>query len=155
MAYYLSWAKSAAPDDADLNQARIFLPIGAGSLYLLATNEHTLPAVRTLVKRGEPIDQRDNEKLDALALALSQHDTATARRLIALGARPDALVSAGDIPAAFIPVLMNDKAGVRLMQQSGVDYASLRVRGRTAFELAQRSGHPDMADLLDNKARPL
>lgn len=155
MAYYLAWATSTSPDDADLNQARVFLPVGAGSLYLLAANGRTLPAVRELVKQGEPIDQRDNERLDALAIALGQRDTATARRLIALGARPDALVSASEIPVAFIAVLTEDKAGIRLMQQSGVNYATLRVQGRTAAEVARRSGHSDLADLFDNKARSL
>jgi len=155
MAYYLAWATSTVPADEDLNQARIFLPVGAGSLYLLAANERTLPAVRALVKRGEPIDQRDNQRLDALAIALGQRDTATARRLIALGARPEALVSTSEIPVAFIPVLTDDNPGIRLMQQSGVDYATLRVGGKTAIELARRSGHSEAADLLDNKARPL
>lgn len=156
MAYYLAWATSTTPDrGADLNQARIYLPAGAESLYLLASSERTLPAVRALVKQGEPIGQRDNQKLDALALALSRRDVATARRLVGLGARTDALVSESEIPVAFIPLLTEDMPSIQLMQQSGIDYAALRVGGASALEQARRSGHAALADRLDLKARPL
>jgi len=156
MAYYLAWATSKTQDgDTNLGQAHIYLPVSAGSLYLLAANDRTLPAARALLKQGEAIDQRDNQKLDALAIALSQRDVATARRLLSLGARPDALVSENEIPVAFIPVLTEDTASIKLMQQSGIDYAKLRVGGATAAEQARRSGHAAIADLLDRKAQSL
>jgi tetratricopeptide (TPR) repeat protein len=156
MAYYLEWATSVSADrGADLNQARIYLPVGAESLYLLASSERTAPAVRALVKQGESIDQRDNQKLDALALALSRRDVATARRLLGLGAHADALVSESEIPVAFIPLLTEDMPCIQLMQKSGIDYAKLRVGGASALDQARRSGHAGLADRLDLKARPL
>ncbi len=156
MAYYLEWATSTSADrGADLNQARIYLPAGAESLYLLASSDRTAPAVRALVKQGEPIDQRDNQKLDALALALGRRDVVSARRLVGLGARTDALVGEGEVPVAFIPLLTEDMPSVRLMQQSGVDYAHLRVGGASALDQARRNGHGAFADRLDLRAQAL
>jgi cytochrome c-type biogenesis protein CcmH/NrfG len=153
LAMYVAWDK--APDTAAgeqaLNQARIYLPAGTRAFYLLASDEHTLPSARRLVRMNEPVDARDNESATALAHALANHDLPTARRLLGLGAKPDAEVGTQHMPAAFIPVIGQDPDGIRLMQHSGVDYATLRFRGVTAVELARQQGSVELLKLLDKK----
>jgi ankyrin repeat protein len=52
---------------------------------LLAASDRTTPAAKKLIAAGEPIDQRDNEKLTALAYALQDQNLAAAKRLLTLG----------------------------------------------------------------------
>jgi tetratricopeptide (TPR) repeat protein len=156
VAYYMAWASSTAADrDAALNQARVYLPMGAQALYLLASSDRTLPAARALTRQGEPVDQRDNGQMTALALALENNDLDAARRLIGLGASPVAAVGPQSIPAAFLPIAAGSKAGIRLLQQHGVNYSTLRYRGASAAELARRAGRGDLAELLDARESAL
>jgi ankyrin repeat protein len=107
----VKWSTTKGPEGAEsLNQARIYLPVGATPLYLLAT------------------------------YALQYHDLAAARRLLALGAHADAPVGPADMPAALIPVMEEDTQAIRLLRDKGIDYSKLRYRGITALEFAKRSG---------------
>jgi ankyrin repeat protein len=56
-----------------------------------------------LVAAGESIDQQDNDKLTALGYALQNQNLAAARRLLALGARPDVAVGESSVPLALLP----------------------------------------------------
>lgn len=156
LAQYVKWASTTGPMSADsLNQARIFLPAGPKSLYLLATGDRTTPAARKLIAAGEPIDQQDNQQLTALAYALQNQDLGAARRLLTLGARADTPVGATGIPVALLPVLSADADAVRMLRQHGVNYALISFRGSTALEIAKRMGEPAIIDALGGKQTEL
>jgi tetratricopeptide (TPR) repeat protein len=149
LAYYIRWCDDKGPGAMEsLNQARVFLPPGPKALYLLASGERTVPAARKLIAGGEAVDQRDNLGLDALAYALHQKDFTVAKRLLKLGARPETPIGPDDMPVAFLPVIESDLDGVRLMRQSGVDYATLRFRGMSALDQAKATGDRRMIELL-------
>lgn len=155
LGYYLSWATASGPDgDQALHQARVFLPPGPNVLYLLAKSERTVVAVTRLLSAGESIEQRDNQKMNALAYALTAKDYPSARRLMRLGARRDAPIGEGDLPVALLPAMTGDLEGVRTMQRAGVDYFKLRFRGTTAVDEARRSGDSKLLDALNPKGLP-
>jgi len=156
LAHYVAWASATGAErNESLNQARVFLPAGPTLLDQLATSERTVGAAKQLLAAGESIGQRDNFKLDALAYVLQYKDLSAARRLLRLGARPDATVGDGDMPVALLPVISRDMEGIHLMQQFGVDYSKLRYQGATAIDHAKRIGDHQLADVLDPKARML
>lgn len=150
LAEYAKWADSKGSLRTEaLNQARIYLPMGARALYLLASSEGTAAAARQLVATGEPIDQKDNDNLDALAYALQNRDVDSAKRLLGLGARAKTPVGESGIPVAFLPVLDGDVPAVRLMRKHGVDYSKLRYRGATALDFAKQQGNEAMLSALE------
>jgi predicted negative regulator of RcsB-dependent stress response len=156
LAEYVKWAATTGSLSAEsLNQARIFLPAGPKPLYLLTASDRTAPAAKKLVAGGEQIDRQDDAKLTALAYALQNQDLVAARRLLALGARPDTPVGGAGVPVALLPVLSADINGVRLMRQSGVDYSKLRYRGATALEIAKRLGNSALLDAIGAKETDL
>lgn len=152
----MKWSSTTgALSTESLNQARIYLPAGPKPLYLLASSDRTTPAAKKLIASGEQIDQQDNERLTALGYALQNKDLAAARRLLALGARPDTPVGESAMPVALLPVLSADVYGVRLMQQNGVDYSKLKYRGATALQIAKGIGNPALIDVLGKKGTQL
>ena len=154
LAHYLLWAGDPARPDA-LHQARAFLPMGPRVFYRLASNDRTLAAARKLVAAGEKLDLQDNEQLDALGHALRAGEPDTVRRLLQLGAKPDAPEGAQRMPAALIPVLARDADGIRLMQEAGIDYAKLRFQGTTALDYARSQGDEELLKLLDPRGGKL
>lgn len=149
LAEYAKWAGSKGlPRMEALSQARIFLPMSARALYLLAASERTAPAARQLVAAGEAIDQKDNDDFDALAYALQERDFDAVRRLLALGARAETPVGAGAIPVALLPVLSGDAAGVRVMRKLGVHFSRLKYHGLTALDFAKQQGNPALLSAL-------
>jgi tetratricopeptide (TPR) repeat protein len=156
LAEYVKWAStSGAPSAESLNQARVYLPAGPKPIYLLASSELTTPAAKKLISLGEPIDQQDNDKLTALAYALQSQDLTAARRLLALGARPDVPIGESSMPVALLPLLSGDVDAVRLMQQNGVDYSKLKYRGATGLQIAKRIGNSALIDVLGEKGTQL
>ncbi len=156
LAEYVKWASTTGPQRTEsLNQARIYLPLGPMPLYLLAGSDRTVAAARQLLAAGEQIDQRDNDKLTALAYALQNGDLAAAKRLLALGARADTPVGYGAVPVALMPVMEVNIEAIRIMQQSGVDYSKLRYHGATAFDFAKQSGNTALLGVLGRKADEL
>jgi tetratricopeptide (TPR) repeat protein len=149
LAHYVAWAGATgtARDEA-LHQARVFLPAGPRLLYQLAASERTVVALRQLKAAGESLDLRDNYRFTALAYALQEQDLDTARRLLRLGARPDAAIGPDDMPVALLPVISGDIAAIRLMQQFRVDYAKLRHQGATAVDHAKRIGDRRLLEAL-------
>ena len=108
-----------------------------------------------MIASGEPIDQRDDAKLTALAYALKNRDLGAARRLLVLGARPDTSVGFGELPVALMPVLTGDIEAVRMMRHFGADYSMLHYQGETAFDYAKRSGNLAMLEVLGRKETTL
>jgi tetratricopeptide (TPR) repeat protein len=156
LAEYVKWADSTGPQRSDaLNEARIYLPAGPMPLYLLAASERTTIAVKQLIAAGEGVDQTDNEGMTALAYALQNGDSAAAKRLLALGARPDIAVGPLRMPTALIPVMEGNVETVRALRQAGVDYTKLRYRGATAADLAKVSGNKEMLDVLTESGAQL
>jgi len=155
LAEYVRWVSTSGEERTEaLNQARVFLPPGPKALYLLATSERTLPAVKELIAAGEPIDQTDSDKLTALAYALRSRDLPAARRLLALGARPDIPVGHEEVPVALMPVMEGNTEAVRVLQQFGADYSQLRYQGATAFDLAKGSRNHSLLEVL-GQGRPV
>lgn len=155
MAHYVLWSKDrkSSKGQASLNQARIYLPAGPMPLYLLASSEATAGALKALVDNGEPIDQRDNERVSALAYALQAQEHETAGRLIRLGARPDQTVGAQELPLALVPILVGDVDGVRLLQKSGINYATLKYQGASALDIARQTGRAQVISLLEPRSK--
>ncbi len=149
LAEYVKWAGASGEQRAEaLNQARVYLPPGPMPVYLLAKNERTVHAAKALLVAGEQIDQRDNDGLTALAHALQDGDLAAAKRLLGLGARPDAPIGFAQMPVALLPVMEGNVEAVRLLRRSGVDYSKLSFRGTTAIEYAKQSGNSELLDAL-------
>ncbi|MGZ5786070.1 MAG: hypothetical protein ACXWJM_09130 [Ramlibacter sp.] len=156
LAHYLAWSQTKEPDRAEaLRQARVVRPVGPALIYELATSEHTVAAIQQLIAAGERVDQLDNERVTALAYALRADDLPAARRLLRLGARPDALVGLEQMPLALMPVLTGNLDSIRLMQRSGVDYSKLRYRGMTALDHARSIHDSRLLQALDPRAGAL
>ncbi|MBK0391856.1 tetratricopeptide repeat protein [Ramlibacter algicola] len=138
---YMDWSTAPGPRRAEaLRMARVEMPVGPRLFQLLAETDRTIEVARQLVRAGEDISAQDNRQMDALAYALAEHDAGAARRLLAAGARADALVGPEKMPLALLPVLVGDPAGIEVMKRAGVDYRQLRFRGMTAAEIARDAG---------------
>jgi Tfp pilus assembly protein PilF len=156
LAYYTAWAAAEPAKQGDLlRQARVYVPTGSRLLYQLAASPLTLAALQRLKAVGESIDQLDNRRSTALALALEESDLAAAERLLKLGASTSVPVGPFEMPVALLPVVKEDIDAIRLMQRSGVDYSKLRYRGMTALDHARSVGNQKLIDALDRKARSL
>ena len=151
LAHYVKWSQAQGEAATDsLNQARIYLPAGAKALYLMAGSDITAAAARKLIASGEGVDQKDNEGMTALALALQEKDLAAVKRLLALGARTDVAVGSLAIPVALLPVLEGDADAIRLLRRQGVNYARLKFRGASAVDIARQSGSRAALEALGN-----
>ena len=156
VASYVLWAAAKEPERAGLlRQARVQMPAGPRLFLRLAGSDRTLGTARALVAAGERVDQIDNQQFTALGYALQARDLATARRLIGLGARPDAPVGAESVPAAFIPVVNRDLEGIKLMQRAGVNYATLKFRDFTALDHARQLQDRELLEALDPQGKSL
>lgn len=156
LGHYVTWAASKGAERSEsLHRARAFLPVSPELFRQLATSDRSADVAGQLVAAGEKIGMVDNQQLDALAHALRDGDTGAARRLLRLGARPDAPIGNDQMPAALIPVLSRDWDGIRLMQRSGIDYAKLRFQGTTAVDYARKAEDNRLLRALDPKAGSL
>lgn len=155
-ARYLTWSHAREPQRAEaLRLARVAMPVGPRLFYALAESDQTATAAKALVRAGERVSMRDDNGMDALAYALVAGDTGAAGRLLAMGARPDALVGPERMPVALLPVVSGDPAGVELMQRAGVDYSQLRFRGTTALQMAREQGDERVLRVMESGARRL
>ena len=153
LAQYVTWGQGKEPERADsLRQARAFSPVSPALFYWLASSDRALPVARQLLQAGEKLGMQDEQQLDALAYALRNGETATAQRLMRLGASPLALVGPEKMPVALIPVFARNLEGIRLMQGAGIDYAKLRYQGTTALDYARSEGDAKLLQALDPKA---
>lgn len=153
---YVAWAGLQGPQRAEaLRLARVEMPVGPQLFHLLAESDQTLVAARQLVAAGEKLDMQDNHGMDALAYALVGGDTDVARRLLAIGARPDTLVGPERIPVALLPVVSRNFAAIELMRKAGVDYKQLRFRGLTALDVARQEGDEALLRAVDPGSRRL
>ncbi len=156
LAHYAAWAAAPSAQRAELlNQAHVFLPAGPRPLYLLATSEKTIAAVKKLMESGESIDQYDNNKFNALAYAVQSGNHEVASRLIRLGARPDAMIGYDQMPIALLPVIDGDLNGIRLMRKSGVDYSKLQFQGKSILDHVRPSGDRKLLDALGGDAKSI
>jgi len=156
LAYYTKWASAKGPDKIDaLNQARIYCPVNPRSIYLLASTDGTVPAVRQLLASGEKIDQIDNEHYTALAHAVHGNDLAATKQLLQLGADPKIPVGYEEAPVALLPVFEENFEAIRLMRQFGVDYSKLKFKGATALEFAKQTGNSALLKALEQNTKTL
>jgi len=156
LASYVKWAQGDGTESAAaLNQARIYLPAGPMTLYLLASNDSTMAAESKLIASGESIDQKDNEQMTALAYALQFGKLDAAVRLMRLGARPETPVGMDGMPAALLPVLGDNVEAIRVMQKAGVDFSKMRYKGATAVDFARQARDEDLLKALTAKDRKL
>jgi tetratricopeptide (TPR) repeat protein len=156
LAQYVKWSATTGPSSLEaLNQARLYLPAGPRPLYLLAASDRTLAAAKRLVASGEEIDQKDNDQMTALAYAFQEHELESAKRLLALGARPETPVGESGLPVALLPVFDGHVDGIRLMRKNGVNYSKLKFQGNTAYEIAKSVGNPAVLAALGSKEAEL
>jgi tetratricopeptide (TPR) repeat protein len=156
LAYYQSWAAATGERRVELiNQARIYLPAGPELVYQLAGSDRTLGTLKQLLSQSESLDQRDNNKWNALSYAIGRKDAAAVRRLLLLGAKPDGLVGPSDIPAALLPVLEGDAEAASLLRKAGVDFSKIRFQGSSAIEIAKRIGDRRLVEALEQKTQSL
>jgi len=149
LANYVAWAGATEPFAQDyLNQAHVYLPMGARTIYLLATSERMIPAIRKLIAMGESIEQRDNRQWNALGHALKERDYLTVPRLIRLGSRVDSVVGYDEMPVSVIPIIQGDPEGIRLMKKLGVNYGSVKLHGVSILEQVKRSGNQKLIDAI-------
>lgn len=153
LAHYLTWSRAQEAERLpSLLRARALLPSGPRLFYVLASSEKTTAVAKQLLAAGDKLDAQADDGYDALGYALYAGDTATARRLLRLGARPAAEIGPERMPAALIPVLKRDLESIRLLQSAGVDYTKLKYRGMTGIEHARSLGDNKLLLLLDPKA---
>jgi tetratricopeptide (TPR) repeat protein len=156
LAHYVVWAKSQGQARSEaMNQARVYLPPGPMPMYLLASSERTANVASQLIAAGEKIDQKDNQKLNALAHAIQREDLPAMRRLLRLGAKPDTPVGYDDIPVALMPVLAGNIEMVKLLQQFGADYAKISYQGASGFDFARQTGNTELLEALKQKPQVL
>jgi Tfp pilus assembly protein PilF len=149
MALYHAWSGSGKPPKEELlHKARIYLPPGTNMVYLLATSDHTLTALRLLKAQGEVIDQQDNARFNALFYATQYGDVEAAVRLLKLGAAADAPVGRDAIPLAVWLVQGGNVDAIRAFKRAGVDFSRIRHGGWTAVEIARRQGNPRVIEAL-------
>lgn len=150
---YLRWANAKEPDRAEaLRRARAIAPVTARLLYTFAAHDRLLPVAKQLLAAGEKVDMKDNRQFNALGYALGGRDLATARRLLAMGARPATPVGPEEMPVALLPVLSRDLEAIRLLQRHGVDYTQLRFQGTTALDHARQIGDAGLLQVLDPRS---
>lgn len=150
LAHYFSWAQGQEPERSDtLRQARAFEPVSPALFRALASSERGVAVARQLIANGEKLALRDRDDLDALALALRDRDSATARRLLRLGASPLAEVGTEKMPVALLPVLTRDFDSIRVLQRAGVDYTRLRFQGTTALDYARNQRDTQLLQALN------
>ena len=156
LAHYVVWAKSQGQARvAAMNQARIYLPSGPMTMYLLASSDRTLDVASQLIAAGERIDQKDNRNLNALAHAIQREDVPAVRNLLRLGARIDTPVGYDSMPVALMPVLAGNIDLVKLLQKFGADYGKISYQGATAFDFARQTGDTELLEALEHKPRVL
>jgi tetratricopeptide (TPR) repeat protein len=156
LVHYVRWSRSEGAGRTEaLLQARAFLPGGAHLFYALAASDRSVGVARQLIAAGDSLDAQCSENLDALGHALRDGDVPAARRLLRLGAKADAPQGSDEMPAALIPVLTGDVEAIRMLRQSGVDYARLRFQGSTAIDLARSRGDQKLLQALDPKGSGL
>jgi tetratricopeptide (TPR) repeat protein len=156
LANYVQWANGqGAPSNEALNQARVFLPTNATTLYLLAGSDKTVVALNKLIANGEHIDQLDNDNMTALAHALQNGKLDAVERLLRLGARAEIPVSFEQIPAALMPVFDGNFDAIRLLQHHGVNYSKVTYHGTTAIDYAKQMGDAALLDALQSKGSVL
>jgi tetratricopeptide (TPR) repeat protein len=149
LAYYVDWSKSSdPPKDELLHKARVYFPPSVTLVELLASSDKTLGTLRLLIKRGEAVDQVDNQGVNALARAVDHGDGETVMRLLQVGASPQARVGAAAVPVALLPVLAGNVDMIRLFRRAGVDYAKVQFQGGTAIEIARKTGDRRIIDAL-------
>jgi tetratricopeptide (TPR) repeat protein len=150
LAHYVRWSRTEQAGRSEvLLQARTFLPASPQLFFALASSDRTVPIAQQLIAVGDKVDVQDNSGYDALGYALRNRDTAMARRLLRLGAKPTAEQGGERMPAALIPVMSRDREAIRLMQRSGVDYTKLRYQNRTVADLVRDSGDKKLLQWLD------
>ena len=154
VAYFVAGGAPAEQAGPQLAQAKLQAPVTARLLYELAWSERGSAVLRQLLASGVAIDQKDAQNNTALTYALDTGRVEVARRLLALGARPTALVGPEDLPVALVPVFNRDAPGILLMRRSGVDYATLRYRGITAFEHARKIHDARLLEMLGPSRSP-
>ena len=150
VANYVLWSTSSDPDkQTSWNKARAYMPASARLFYQLAKSDSLANVARELVRANDAVDMPDNNRMNALAYALRERDVAAARRLLRLGARPQAPVGPEEMPVALLPVVLGDSDAVRMLRKAGVDYTKLRFRGMTALDHAKSVTDQKMIKALE------
>ena len=116
----------------------------------LAVLQHDMLMVRALVRHGADLNGDDPDApVSALSQAVLANDAAMARVLIALGADVNKIDSIGLTPLLHaVSVDFGDTAMTQLLLSAGARSTIRSKANASAWELAERYGHADVARLL-------
>lgn len=86
-----------------------------------------------------------------LLQACAEGSTAEVRRLLADGASPNVQIKGGGLPSALhFAVLSSSREVVELLLEHGADLNAHDPQGHTPLQLAERAGHTDIVELLED-----
>ncbi|OVA16446.1 MSP domain [Macleaya cordata] len=118
-----------------------------GPIHLAAQRGH-LEILRLLLLKGADFDSLTSDGLTALHLTVAEHKRDCAKLLLASGARTDI----GSVPDGETPLHLaaglGDEQMVKLLLQKGANKYILNRFGKTAYDIAVKSGHNRLFDVL-------
>jgi ankyrin repeat protein len=144
--------RAAALLERDPGLAREFSGDGCPALGLAAFFGHDEIA-RLLIENGADVNaaSRNGQHVTPLHAAVAHRNAPLARTLLARGADPDAVQTAGFTPLAGAAFL-GDREMVELLLGFGADPRHRTDDGETAAGLAAAQGHSELAALLARQA---
>jgi Fe2+ transport system protein FeoA len=149
-AYYSKWNEASTPEDMQsyLAQAQSFFAEGPELIHWLSQSEKTVGLIKKLAKDGVSIDVTDNDGFTALAYAVRGKDPEAVKRLIAMGANPNATIKKKKIPLLAVAVIIESKELVGYLIASGADVNAQVSEGVSLLDFANGMGYTDVAEVL-------
>lgn len=154
LANYVGWMKAKEDQRAAyFSQAQLLFPTSPKLLYTLATDDQTAEVLDEFKKKTISIDIRDGNNLNALTYALMENNVDAARRLIKHGAKLTEIVGEQNYPIAMTPIFYQHIEGVQLMLDQGISLSSVKFRGESAIDYAEKSQNTEIIRLVKSKIK--
>jgi len=149
LANYVGWMKAKEDQRAAyFSQAQLLFPISPKLLYTLAGDDQTAGVLDELDKKTISVDIRDGKNLNALSYALMENNVDAARRLIKHGAKLTEIVGEQNYPISMMPIFYQHIEGVQLMLDQGISLSSVKFRGESAIDYAEKSQNTEIIRLV-------
>ncbi|WP_339412338.1 hypothetical protein [Pseudomonas sp. EA_35y_Pfl2_R5] len=154
LANYVGWMKAKEDQRAAyFSQAQLLFPTSPKLLYTLAGDDKTAGVLDELKKKTISIDIRDGNNLNALTYALMENNVDAARRLIKHGAKLTEIVGEQNYPITMTPIFYQHIEGVQLMLDQGISLPSVKFRGESALDYAEKSQNTEIIRLVKSKIK--
>jgi Tfp pilus assembly protein PilF len=149
LANYVGWMMAKEDRRAEyFAQAQLLFPASPKLLYTLAGDDQTAGVLDELEKEAISIDMRDGKNLNALSYALMENNVDAARRLIKHGAKLTEIVGEQNYPIAMTPIFYQHIEGVQLILDQGISLPSVKFRGESAIDYAEKSQNTEIIRLV-------